>query len=386
MSLIVVAGADDAFLDRVRSALAGPLFDTVEEWEGALDDAAVKEIADRRPAVVVLGAELDAEDAFAVAATLDRRSPSISVLVHVEDGPDAWRSALAAGVRGLITEETTDEELASMLDQAVLAAQAQTGVAGESTSLSRVITVVSPKGGAGKTVLATNLAVGLGACAPRDVVLVDLDLQFGDAAYAMMLSPTHTIADAVSVVDDLDATTLKVFLTRHASGVFVLCAPEDAAAGEEISADSVAAILGLLASEFRFVVIDTGAGLSEHTLVALEQSTDIVLISDMDVPSVRNLRKAVVALDLLGMTSQDRRFVLNRADSKVGLSKEDVSNAAGMSVDDEIPSSRHIPVALNEGQPLLLKNPRLPASKCFARLAAHFADATTREVTGKIRR
>ena len=100
---------------------------------------------------------------------------------------------------------------------------------------------------------------------------------------------------------DLDATTLKVFLTRHQSGLYVLCAPDEPAEGEGISVAATTAIIRMLASEFRYVVIDTAAGLGEHTLAALEQSTDLVLISDMDVPSVRNLRKALDALDLLGM-------------------------------------------------------------------------------------
>ena len=388
MSLVIIAGADDAFEERVRAAAAGTLFETIRGWDTPpADDADVAGLAAEKPAVVVLGPELDEEAAFAISRRFDRAHPEISILVVAEPGPDTWKHAMAAGVRGLIAPDVDQEELAAQINQALEAARRHAGAADpEEAPRSRVITVISPKGGAGKTVVATNLAVGLAAIAPRDVVLVDLDLQFGDITYALLLTPTHTILDAVSTLQDLDPTTLKVFLTGHAGGVFTLCAPQEPAAGEGIRAEATSAIIDMLTSEFRYVIVDTGAGLGEHTLAALEQSTDIVLISDMDVPSVRNLRKAVDALDQLGMITPTRHFVLNRADSRVGLSREDVSGAAGMTIDLEIPSSRHVPLSLNEGRPLLLKNPRSPVARCMVELAAGFAGVPARDITGKIRR
>ena len=231
-----------------------------------------------------------------------------------------------------------------------------------------MITVVSPKGGSGKTILSSNLAVGLAMRAPGQAVLIDLDLQFGDAAYALMLAPQHTMADAVSALGDLDATTLKVFLTRHQSGLYILCAPDEPAEGESISVAATTAVIRMLAAEFRYVVIDTPAGLGEHTLAALEQSTDVVLVSDMDVPSVRNLRKALDALDLLGMVTPTRHFVLNRSDSRVGLDKDEVAAAAGMVIELEIPSSRNVPVSLNQGMPLVLGDPKSLVARRISQL------------------
>ena len=130
------------------------------------------------------------------------------------------------------------------------------------------------------------------------------------------------------------------------------------------------------------MVIDTPAGLEEHTLAALECSTDIVLVSDMDVPSVRNLRKALDALDLLGMMSPARHFVLNRADSRVGLNKYDVAAAAGMDIDLEIPSSRYVPVSLNQGRPLVTSTPRSLVARRIAHLTDRFVQAPVPEVRG----
>ncbi|MFH1330656.1 MAG: AAA family ATPase, partial [Actinomycetota bacterium] len=336
MSLIVVAGADAAFEQRVRSLLPRLFTDKVQRWERPLEDAAdVKAVADLGPTVVILGPGLDGATALDLAGRFDHFYPAISVLVAAEPGPDTWRRALATGVRAVITPDTTDDDLASHLHQAIEVSRRRLEAAGAvpEPKRSRVITVISPKGGSGKTIVSTNLAVCLAARAPGDVVLVDLDLQFGDVAYALGLAPQHTMADAVSALEDLDATTLKLFLTRHQSGLYALCAPEEPAAGELIPAAATATVIRLIASQFGCVVIDTAAGLGEPTLAALELSTDIVLVSDMDVPSVRNLRKALDALDLLGMMSPTRHFVLNRADSRVGLKKDDVAAAARMAID-----------------------------------------------------
>jgi pilus assembly protein CpaE len=361
MSVILVAAVDAAFEQRVRDLQPRPFTDTVQRWEGSLADAEeLKAVADRSPTVVILGPDLSEDDAFERAHRFDRFYPAICVLVVADPGPNTWRRALAAGVRGVIAPGCTDDELRTHLEGALEIARqrAAAGVIAAEASRPRVITVVSPKGGSGKTILSSNLAVGLAMRASGQAVLIDLDLQFGDAAYALMLTPQHTMADAVSALTDLDATTLKVFLTRHQSGLYVLCAPDEPAEGESISVAATAAIIRMLAAEFRYVVIDTAAGLGEHTLAALEQSTDLVLVSDMDVPSVRNLRKALDALDLLGMMTPTRHFVLNRSDSRVGLDKGEVAAAAGMAIEMEIPSSRHVPISLNQGMPLILGEPK----------------------------
>ena len=374
MSLVVVATTDAAFEQRVRSVLSRSPGDGVQRWERPLGDAAdVKAVADRGPAVVVLGPEMGKDTAFGLAAHFDRFYPAVSVLVVADPGPDTWQRALNSGIRGVISPDASDEELGVLLGQALEAARSRALAAGNGHPAAqpahgRVITVVSPKGGSGKTVVSTNLAVGLAARVPGRVVLLDLDLQFGDVPYALGLTPQHTIFDAVSAIDDLDATTLKVFLTRHQSGLFALCAPEDPAVGELIPVTAVTTVIGLIASQFSYLVIDTPGGLSEHTLAALDLSTDVILIADMDLPSVRNLRKAIDAFDMLGMRGATRHLVLNRSDSRVGLTKAGIAAAAGLPIELEVPSSRHVPTSLNEARPLVTDNPRSPAARPLAEL------------------
>ncbi|HSG78119.1 MAG TPA: AAA family ATPase [Acidimicrobiia bacterium] len=377
MKRIVVAGASDQFYGRLQQALpdAG---DRVYRWVEQLDGPAVVEaILALDPATVVLGPELPARLALALASEFDRARPDVSVIVSLPPDPAAVEAALAAGVRAVLKPGASKEDIRDAVLRAVRVVEARRSSPQPGRSRrhgARVITVCAPKGGAGKTMLSTNLAVGLAAAAPRQTVIVDLDLQFGDVAYSFSLKPRHSIYDAVTTPQPLDLTTLKVFLTRHQSELYALCAPDDPARGEMVAPEAVSEIVSLLMAEFQYVIIDTGAGLTEHTLSALDVSTDVVFVADMDIPSVRHLRKVLNALDRLGMSAPDRHFVMNRADSRVGLSMADAAAAAGITIDVEVPSSRHVPVALNTGMPILLGNPRSPVSRKIWDLVGRFAD------------
>jgi pilus assembly protein CpaE len=243
----------------------------------------------------------------------------------------------------------------------------------------RVITVVSPKGGSGKTTVATNLALGLAGLGAGKVAIVDLDLQFGDISTAMRLMPEHSIADAARAGSTLDAMGIKVLLTPHPSGLFALCGPDSPAAGEEVRADTATRAIDLLSEEFQYIVVDTSAGLDEATLAAIEMSTDLVLLCTFDVPSVRSLRKVVQALDQLGMIHQRRHFVLNRADSRVGLATEDVEATVGMAVDVAVSSSRAVPLSMNQGSPLLESDPRSTVARQMLELTQRFTEAQVQQ-------
>ena len=155
----------------------------------------------------------------------------------------------------------------------------------------RVIVVLSPKGGSGKTMVASNLTAALARDVDGSVALVDLDVQFGDAAYALGLVPEHTIGQ-LAAAPTLDATTLKVFLTRHEpSGAYVLCGAESPEEGESVTDELACRVVELLARDVDYVVVDTPAGLDERTLAVLELATDVVLVSSLDVSSIRNLGK-----------------------------------------------------------------------------------------------
>ena len=235
----------------------------------------------------------------------------------------------------------------------------------------KVIVVISPKGGSGKTAVSSNLAAALAQRHPGRVVAVDLDVQFGDLATALSLSPEHTLAQ-LSRATVIDATTVKLFLTLYYNGLYILAGANDPVDADSIGHRHVAEVLPLLAQNFDFVIVDTPAGLDERTLAAIECATDLLLVSSLDVTSIRSLRKELDALDHMGIKA-NRQMVLNRSDSKVGLNPADAEEAIGMKIACSIPSSREIPLSLNLGTPVVISEPKSAVAKQLEQLAQLYA-------------
>jgi pilus assembly protein CpaE len=388
MKPIVLTAHTDAFARKVYEAVDDLTRTRLRLWTKQIaEPGGIEELATADMAVALVGPGLVDDVALRFAEPIAAERPDIGVIL-VHNAPAPSEAARESDIHGLIARDGDAAAIRAVLERVATAAdrvEPEVRRQPASQARGRVITVLSPKGGAGKTVLSSNLAVGLATVAPRGVVIVDLDLQFGDVGYALGLKPRHTIHDALAAADHLDLTTLKVFLTHHDSDLYALCAPDDPARGELVSVEMVHQIVTLLAGEFDHVVIDTGAGLSEHSLVALDQSTDVVFLADMDVPSVRHLSKVVKAFDQLGMTQATRHFVLNRADARVGLSMMKVAVQAGLSVDLEIPFSKQIPVSLNTGVPIIQSYPRNPFSRKVEELVERFAGETVREIKPPMR-
>ena len=245
------------------------------------------------------------------------------------------------------------------------------GYAAAQSNQTRVIVVVSPKGGSGKTAVSSNLAVALAQRHPGRVVAVDLDVQFGDLTMALSLTAEHTLAQ-LARTSQIDATAVKLYLTPAPNGLFVLAGASDPVDADSIGHEHVTRVLPLLVENFDYVVVDTSAGLDERTLAALECATDLLLVSSLDVTSIRSLRQAVDALDHIGITA-DRRLVLNRADSKVGLNPSDAEEVMGMTIACAIPSSREIPLSLNLGTPVVVSKPKSPVANQLQQLALLYA-------------
>lgn len=326
------------------------------------------------PEVVVFGPGVPTETAFAVAAFIDERYPGTSVVLASGIGPDEWLAAMRLGIRDVAAPDADVSDLRVVLERAAATASARqrtVSPTGGGRLRGRVIPVASPKGGCGKTTIATNLAVGLARLAPHQTVIVDLDLQFGDVATALQLTPEQGLADAVRV-KNLDAMALKTFLTPHPTGLYALCGPDTPARADAVTGEDVATLIELLALEFRYVVIDTAPGLTEHTLAVLDLASDAVMVAGMDVPSIRGLRKELEVLQELSLNRMTRHVVVNFADRLSGLTVKDVEEVIGAEVDLVLPRSKAVPLSTNRGVPLLQSGARDPVAKELQRLVARF--------------
>jgi pilus assembly protein CpaE len=376
---LLVLSPDGSFEERARRASSG--LEVTRRWREEhlrIDPTkVVEELLEGGADVVCLGPEVPVDALLDVAEAVDREHPEVPVVIVAERSPAVLDRALAAGVRDIVPPTAGDEALGRALARAAdTAARRRANLLGasEPEARSRVITVLSPKGGSGKTTLATNLSVALAGRAPSSVAIVDFDLQFGDVAAALALHPEQGLGDVARASTELDATMLKVFLTPHPSGLFALCAPETPAQGDEVRYEHAASALRTLAESFPTVVVDTAAGLDETALAAIEQSTDLLFVCPIDVAAVRSLRKELDALDHLGMTVARRHLALNRADARVGIEPGDVEDVLGMKADISIPSSRAVPFSMNAGTPIVTEDPKSPVARAVQELALRFTD------------
>lgn len=323
--------------------------------------------------VVIVDTGRDVDRAIGVAAEIDLRRPEVVVVLWADRSSDVVSRAMRAGVRDVLTPEDDDDHLRRVVEQAAEISRRRRSVIHlPEPPTARNIVVVSPKGGAGKTAMATNLATGLALRSPRDVVLADADLQFGDVGHALCLQPETTVRDAVAGRLD-DPAAVKVHLTPHRSGLFVLAAPDHPGVADEISPQAYVRAVEMLAGSFGFVVVDTDPGLGERTLGLLEHATDVVLLASTDVASVRGMRKTVDALDAVGLTEATRHFVLNRADAQVGLDLADIAATIGAEPDVLVPSHRTVPMSMNDGVPLVEGELASPVTEAMWQLVDRFS-------------
>jgi pilus assembly protein CpaE len=331
-----------------------------------------------RPDVILLDSGPDPQPALELAARFDAQCPGISVIIVSDRGAEIGLDAMRVGVRDILSPLAEVDAIRSVLDRAYEVSQIRTSEpetvdGGAHLPTGRVITVVSAKGGVGKTTVATNLAVGLARTGRNSTVLVDLDIQFGDVASALNLEPEYCLPDAVRGQASRDPMVLKAFLSLHETGLYVICGPRTPAEADAVTAHDVGHLLHMLVSEFQYVVVDTAPGLSEHVLAAMDQTTELVLVTSMDVPGVRGLRKELDALTQLGMLSDSRHVVLNFAAERGGLSVSDVEATIGSRVDFLLPRSKAALESVNQGIPLLQnKKSRDQMTRQLDRLLARF--------------
>jgi pilus assembly protein CpaE len=337
----------------------------------------VKELMDFEPDIVAIGPNGELNSALELCWAFQNFHPEVETVIVTEPNANVWRKALRSGAADVLNPKAESEEVIELFERLLETSTRRRlnltqGLTEGSTS-GRIITVVAPKGGTGKTALATNLAVGLAAAGTQRVVLVDLDLQFGDVADALQLRPESTIADLNGSAGGVSSTSLKALLVKRGENLFALPAPANPADWDDITAGEVEEILLVLAAEFDVVVVDTSAGIAEATLSAVETSTDLLLVCDLSVSSVRGLRKLIDTLDRLEIIKPKRHFILNRADSRVGVTVDDASAVVGMPVAVAIPSARDVPLSMNQGVPVIEAAPRTQVARRYVEAAALFA-------------
>jgi Flp pilus assembly CpaE family ATPase len=323
--------------------------------------------------LVVIGPGTAADDALDFAAKLRLARPAVGVvLVRDQVDVDLLSRALQAGVREVVPAGDHVTLAAACRRSRELSRRLLSAVGtGEAAPIrdGKVVTVFAAKGGCGKTTLSTNLGIVLSRREGHRVCVMDLDLAFGDVGITVRLTPARTMVDALPMAGHLDTTGAASLLTSYRPGLDMLLAPVAPGDAEKVPPSLVGELLSVLRGMFDYVVVDTPPQLSEHVLTALDASAHHVLVATPDLPALKNLRLTLDILDVLSYPRQIRCVVLNRSDSKVGLSGKDAEQAARSPIAGHIPSSRAVPVSINEGVPITLADPGHPVSQGITRFA-----------------
>jgi pilus assembly protein CpaE len=376
---IVVVEADPSVRSRLSMQL-GERAIALESLEGVEERFTSPFLLVLGPSCAVVPGVTGAEGMLA------RRSDIGAILIAEDLSTEVFQRAMRSGVRDVLGAPVDTGQLneaVRRVSQSIAGSSSPMGAIGtiapatpddEPARQGRVITVFSTKGGAGKSVLATNLGVILAQRAEGPVALVDADLQFGDIAVMLKLAPQHTIVDAVGSFDRLDVGFLESLLATHQpSGLKVLPAPLEPAFADQIGAEQMNSIIRLLRTFCSYVVVDTPAYFNDVVLGLIEESDDVLLVAGMDIPNIKNVKIGLQTLRLLNTPMNKIHLILNRANSKVKLEVSEVERTLQVKADALIPSDIVVPQSVNKGTPVVIDAPRASISKALEQLADRFA-------------
>jgi pilus assembly protein CpaE len=347
--------------------------------------------------VVVLAPSVGEADAISIAEFMSKEVPTTAVIVVRDEPVDgAFPRLVRSGVRDVVDLTRGSGEFKDALDRAV---EWSAGIRGTSsargvvpdTSNGAIISVFSTKGGTGKTFLSCNLAAALADRTGRPVGLVDLDHDLGDVFAYFGATPKRSLQEMVTLDGDADGGQVEQLGTLLIDGVTGFGSMPDPRA-EPLPSGAITRMLRAMKEAFAFTVVDATSEYSDHVLAAFDLSDAICLITGLDAIGVRHMTIGMQTLQKLGVPRDRLRFVLNRADSKVDLTPEDVERLLGIQVDARIPSSMLVPRSMNRARLLWREERRSNVAKAievFAdRLASEFAPETVAATSsaGKHRR
>jgi pilus assembly protein CpaE len=313
-----------------------------------------------------------------------RQKPGRPVVVLMQSSPNGFvRRVFEVGADDVVVLPETQDGIRFSLQKAMARKSGTTGVGSLATG--PLIAVLGPKGGTGKTLVSTNLAVSL-ALRGRKVALIDLDLQFGDVGLCLGLSPERTIYDLVKAGGTMDGDKIEGYMTQHSSGVRALLAPSRPDQAASVSVEVLRDIYSVLRANYDYLIIDTPPGFTPEVNPTIDSASEICVVGMLDSLSLKNTKLGLETIDLMGFDREHVQLVLNRAGTKVGITADDVRTIIGRDPDILVPSDREIPRAVNEGQPIVLAKPGSEAARSFSQLADRFAAVNEENGAGSGRR
>jgi pilus assembly protein CpaE len=336
-----------------------------------------------RPDVIVMDINMPEMDGIAASEIISQRLPMIPIIMmSVHGEAEHLRRAMGAGAREFLVKPFSSDEFSTSIKRVhereiVRRSQLQVQTTPDEVdtramepAAHRVIAVFSPKGGSGRTTIATNLAVSLHKETGARVCLVDANLQFGDVGVLLNLNPKNrSIIDAVDSGEP-DGDIVESVLVHHSTGIRVLLGPPAPEAADLVSATNLRKILDELKARHDYVVVDLPSGLTDHSLGVMDFADDILVIAALEITTIKNVRLFLEIADQLEYDRSKIRLVINRSDTAQGIRIGDVEASIQRPIDGTIVSDGRLAVlAVNRGVPFVVSHPEAALSRDIAKLA-----------------
>ena len=359
--LIVPDLARRASLARMLAGLNAPV---VRECTVYPDSRSLDELMALDCDVFVVDLDADLEQALSLIENICGRDASSTVMaISASNDPGLLIRSMRAGAREFLAEplqaSTILEALGRTMNRLEKSSQYSAG---------KVLVFVGAKGGSGVTTVATNFAVALTNENAGKVVVVDMDVQQGEVALGLGLTPQFSILDALRNEERLDKDFLMTLLARHTSGLAVLASPEEYTSYNPPSS-GLLRLFGILKHEFAFVVVDAGpvAAGAEEALLGVADT--VYLVTEVSIPALRNARR-LMSFIATRERSPRLEVILNRFNAReIEIDETSATKALGRPLDWKIPNDFHsVRTAENTGVPLAMKVS--PISKVVAKMAA----------------
>ena len=369
--IIIVDPNPDVRADTRRLLTTGQLT-VVGEADYGID--AVTAAKEHPPDILLVNMEEPVARAFQTIEMLGATTPQAAIIVFSSlADAGSVRRAMVAGARDYLIKPLKPEDVAraiyGILEQEERQRLHLGGEASEPVARGTVLTIFGAKGGIGKTTIATNLATALVRATDANVVLVDMDTRFGDVAIMMDIAVESSIADLAQRIGELDRESIKDGLVRHHTGVAILPAPLHPTEWRNLTAQHIEKIIDLLAQGHDYIILDTPGTFNEIIASTLELGDIILLVTSMDIASIKNTALALEMLRAANISEDNVKLIINHSTSSNSVREEDVERVLEYSVTWRIPHDYQVASSNQLGIPIVVAKPYARVSRAVTDMA-----------------
>ncbi len=365
---IAIVDPNDSTREHLKSVLLG--MGTVWlEAECSRYEFFTDVVEQTKPDISFIAMDSNPQRATQLVAEIVKNTPDCTVLVssNSTDGQLILES-MRAGAKEFLTEPMKPEDLATALQRVM---RRHNGNRDSVSTECQILSVAGATGGVGVSSIAVNLACALASEPDHSVVLLDLDLALGDADVFLDTIPEYTLADVAQNIDRLDLTLLKKSLTKHHSGVHLLPRPIQLHDTRLVTRDSLQRIIGLLKTSFTHLVIDTSKSFTPLDFLAFEESNDVLMVTQLDLPCLRNVVRLMMVFDESSALRDKVKIIVNRVGEDNGqISLKKSKDTIGRDIFWQIPNDYKVMVEVrNNGVPLVEHAPKATITQSIRQLA-----------------